>query len=159
MTSSELKSRLKRLKSSSEMLSERCGALIKSDEELDDISIDLIDVSKNVERIASDLYACRNLRAVVFCPRCVNFTSVSMAGGARAISKCLKTGLHVGDCDYCSKYKPRPDTLCWDCKNSTTNGCEWAKSFKPVDGWKAIPSVAGESDSYLVLECPKFEKG
>lgn len=166
MTSSELKSRLKRLKSSSEMLSERCDALIKSDEELDDISIDLIDVSKTVERIASDLYTCRNLRAVVFCPRCVNFTSVSTAGGSKAISKCLKTGLPVGDCDYCSKYKPRPDTLCWDCKNSTNNGCEWSRSFKPVEGWNAVPSailVGGANDkytdSYLVLECPKFERG
>ena len=166
MTSSELKSRLKRLKSSSETLSERCGALIKSDEELDDISIDLIDVSKNVERIASDLYTCRNLRAVVFCPRCVNFTSVSTAGGSKAISKCLKTGLPVGDCDYCSKYKPRPDTLCWDCKNATNNGCEWSRSFKPVEGWNAVPSailVGGANDkytdSYLVLECPKFERG
>ena len=166
MTSSELKSRLKRLKSSSETLSERCGALIKRDEELDDISIDLIDASKNVERIASDLYTCRNLRAVVFCPRCVNFTSVSPAGGAKAISKCLKTGLPVGDCDYCSKYKPRPDTLCWDCKNSTNNGCEWSMSFKPVEGWNAVPSAilgggANDkyTDSYLVLECPKFEKG
>ena len=166
MTSSELKSRLKRLKSSSETLSERCGALIKRDEKLDDISIDLIDVSKTVESIASDLYACRNLRAVVFCPRCVNFTSVSTAGGAKAISKCLKTGLPVGDCDYCSKYKPRPDTLCWDCKNSTNNGCEWSMSFKPVEGWNAVPSailVGGANDkytdSYLVLECPKFERG
>lgn len=166
MTSSELKSCLKRLKSSSETFSECCSALIKSDEELNDISIDLIDVSKNVERIASDLYTCRNLRAVVFCPRCVNFTSVSMAGGARAISKCLKTGLHVGDCDYCSKYKPRPDTLCWDCKNATNNGCEWSRSFKPVEGWNAVPSailVGGANDkytdSYLVLECPKFERG
>ena len=166
MTSNELKSRLKRLKSSSETLSERCDALIKRDEELDDISTDLIDVSKTVERIASDLYTCRNLRAVVFCPRCVNFTSVSMAGGARAISKCLKTGLPVGDCDYCSKYKPRPDTLCWDCKNSTNNGCEWSRSFKPVEGWNAVPSailVGGANDkytdSYLVLECPKFERG
>ena len=166
MTSNELKSRLKRLKSSSETLSERCGALIKSDEELDDISIDLIDVSKTVERIASDLYACRNLRAVVFCPRCVSFTSVSTAGGSKAISKCLKTGLPVGDCDYCSKYKPRPDTLCWDCKNSTNNGCEWIRSFKPVEGWNAVPSailVGGANDkytdSYLVLECPKFERG
>ena len=166
MTSSELKSRLKRLKSSSETLSECCDALIKRDEELDDISIDLIDVSKNVERIASDLYTCRNLRAVVFCPRCVNFTSVSTAGGSKAISKCLKTGLTVGDCDYCSKYKPRPDTLCWDCKNSTNNGCEWSRSFKPVEGWNAVPSailVGGANDkytgSYLVLECPKFERG
>ena len=166
MTSSELKSRLKRLKSSSETLSERCGALIKRDEELDDISIDLIDVSKTVERIASDLYTCRNLRAVVFCPRCVNFTSVSTAGGSKAISKCLKTGLPVGDCDYCSKYKPRPDTLCWDCKNATNNGCEWSRSFKPVEGWNAVPSailVGGANDkytdSYLVLECPKFERG
>lgn len=166
MTSSELKSRLKRLKSSSETLSERCGALIENNEELDDISIDLIDVSNNVYRIASDLYACRNLRAVVFCPRCVNFTSVSTAGGSKAISKCLKTGLPVGDCDYCSKYKPRPDTLCWDCKNSTNNGCEWSRSFKPVEGWNAVPSailVGGANDkytdSYLVLECPKFERG
>lgn len=166
MTSNELKSRLKRLKSSSETLSERCDALIKSDEAFEDISIDLVDVSKTVESIASDLYTCRNLRAVVFCPRCVNFTSVSAAGGAKAISKCLKTGLPVGDCDYCSKYKPRPGTLCWDCKNSTNNGCEWSRSFKPVEGWNAVPSailVGGANDkytdSYLVLECPKFERG
>ena len=44
-------------------------------------------------------------------------------------------------------------------------GCEWSESFKPVPGWKAIPTVtdtgAGQKPikSYKILYCPKFERG
>ena len=138
---------LKRLTSAS-------NKLLECEKEIKALSEKIADASVLAERAAVDLNGAKNLVAVQYCPRCINCTS-TLADGTH----CTLSKLPVGNRDYCSRFKIRPDSLCWDCKNSTTNGCEWAKSFKPVDGWKAIPSVAGESDSYLVLECPKFEKG
>lgn len=43
-------------------------------------------------------------------------------------------------------------TLCWDCKNSTTYGCDWAREFIPVDGWEATETKNG----YLITNCPEF---
>lgn len=43
-------------------------------------------------------------------------------------------------------------TLCWDCRNSTTKGCRWARRFRPVNGWVAVENKNG----YLVEECPEF---
>ena len=58
-------------------------------------------------------------------------------------------------------------TLCWECANSN-NSCSWHRDFTPVDGWKAKPTVYksgkgtnGEQlyiNSYIVYECPNFEK-
>ena len=138
---------LKRLTSAS-------NKLLESEKEKKALSEKISDASVLAERAAVDLNGAKNLVAVQYCPKCINCTS-TLADGAH----CTLSKLPVGNRDYCSRFKMRPDSLCWECKNSTTNGCEWAKSFTPVDGWKAIPSVAGESDSYLVLECPKFEKG
>lgn len=45
-------------------------------------------------------------------------------------------------------------TLCYSCRNSYLNGCEWADELKPVPGWKAIRD--DEHDSYQVVLCPKF---
>ena len=138
---------LKRLTSAS-------NKLLECEKEIKALSEKIADASLLAERAAVDLNGAKNLVAVQYCPRCINCTSTLANGAYCTLSKLL-----VGNRDYCSRFKMRPDTLCWDCKHSTTNGCSWAKSFTPVDGWKAIPSVAGESDSYLVLECPKFEKG
>ena len=43
-------------------------------------------------------------------------------------------------------------TLCWDCKNSTTYGCDWAREFIPVKGWEATETKNG----YLITNCPEF---
>ena len=147
MNNTDLIYSLKRLTNAS-------NKLLECEKEIEALSDKIADASAAVERTAVDLNGAKNLVAVQDCPKCRNCAS-TLADGAH----CTRSKLPVGNRDYCSGFKPRPDTLCWDCKNSTTNGCEWAKSFTPVDGWKAIPSVAGESDSYLVLECPKFEKG
>lgn len=138
---------LKRLTSAS-------NKLLECEKEIKSLSEKIADASVLAERAAVDLNGAKNLVAVQYCPRCINCTS-TLADGAH----CTLSKLPVGNRDYCSRFKIRPDSLCWDCKNSTTNGCEWAKSFKPVDGWKAMQSVAGTSDSYCVFECPKFEKG
>ena len=59
-------------------------------------------------------------------------------------------------------YGRLPATLCWYCKNAV-NGCCWSRHFKPVEGWKAIPTTIYEKnepegmESYLVLDCPAFE--
>ena len=147
MTTIELNAALKRLKAISD-------SVIDLDEKMTELSSTLSDCAGKLEKTAYELNMAKNLVAVKYCPDCINCTS-TLKGG----QKCTLSKLPVGNRDYCSRFKIRPDSLCWDCKHATTNGCSWAKSFTPVDGWKAIPSVAGESDSYLVLECPKFEKG
>ena len=147
MNNTDLIYSLKRLTNAS-------NKLLECEKEIKALSEKIADASLLAERAAVDLNGAKNLVAVQYCPRCINCTS-TLADGAH----CTLSKLPVGNRDYCSRFKMRPDTLCWDCKNSTTNGCEWAKSFKPVDGWKAMQSVAGTSDSYCVFECPKFEKG
>ena len=48
-------------------------------------------------------------------------------------------------------------TLCWDCRNSTEKGCEWAERFEPVEGWEAEESFKKEyGKTYIVRKCPKF---
>jgi hypothetical protein len=62
------------------------------------------------------------------------------------------------------------DTLCWECKKSTNDGCSWSKDFTPVEGWGAIPTsikMVGKSKrnkgkiepSFKVNACPSFERG
>ena len=61
-------------------------------------------------------------------------------------------------------YTKKHSTLCWDC-DKACGKCSWSKRFKPVDGWKAVPTkvwIGGESrhpwgDSFDVYECPEFE--
>lgn len=58
--------------------------------------------------------------------------------------------------------KPITQTKCWHCKNSYTNGCSWAREFKPVEGWKAVPTSIGynpTTKSYQVISCPEFVEG
>lgn len=53
-------------------------------------------------------------------------------------------------------------SLCWCCKHSIDNGCEWSAFNKPVPGWVAQYNVCDattKSWSYNVRTCPKFERG
>lgn len=63
-----------------------------------------------------------------------------------------------------TRFKKYSRTKCWHCKNASL--CDWAKG-NPVPNWEAIPTKIKETningvpvliDSYLVLNCPKFEK-
>lgn len=65
-------------------------------------------------------------------------------------SKCQSMGLNPLVANF-GGYK---DTLCWSCKNYC-GGCSWSREFKPVKGWTAKETNQG----YLVLKCPKFERG
>ena len=53
-------------------------------------------------------------------------------------------------------------SLCWDCENCTKpNVCSWVRDFTPVDGWRAKKTRLGGAypmDSYLVIECPLFNR-
>lgn len=55
------------------------------------------------------------------------------------------------------------DTLCWRYAKAINNGCSWSASFEPVDGWTAIESnlkrIGIGGTSYLVIDCPEFERG
>ena len=55
--------------------------------------------------------------------------------------------------------------LCWSCKKAVC-GCSWSRSFKPVNGWDAVPStILNWSDgkrtittgSYTIRGCPEYE--
>lgn len=66
-----------------------------------------------------------------------------------------------------SKYSHN-GTICWNCKNAC-GGCSWSKEFKPVEGWDATYSPVMYArgydykrefkESYVVHECPEFERG
>ena len=70
------------------------------------------------------------------------------------------------ECKKCEskKREAKIETLCWKCKRALpTYGCEWADNFEPVKGWNAIPTKLKNGynsfiDSYIVIECPKFEQ-
>lgn len=99
---------------------------------------------------------------------------------------CGKSFLGEAQAKYCSrkcaelyhsmfsKITPRgkrKETLCWDCKKATGGGdCPWANEFKPVEEWKATPTIvkvtsqaksraAQLQDSYIVRKCPLFAEG
>lgn len=52
-------------------------------------------------------------------------------------------------------------SICWDC-HKATGGCRWSEDHKPVKGWTAKPIqrdiYGGTYKSYVVLECPEFER-
>ena len=47
-------------------------------------------------------------------------------------------------------------TLCWRCRNTTCNECEWFSKGEEVPGWIAEPSRASNRGSYQIYDCPKF---
>lgn len=48
-------------------------------------------------------------------------------------------------------------TQCWDCAKAT-GGCSWSQEYVPVEGWEAIPTRKKTFDSFLILDCPEFER-
>lgn len=55
-------------------------------------------------------------------------------------------------------YAPKA-TLCFSCSKSCVNGCSWAESFTPVEGWTAEPHVSAAGvASFTVSACPEFVK-
>ena len=53
-------------------------------------------------------------------------------------------------------------SLCWCCKHSVDNGCEWSAVGKPVPGWEAVEDICDATtrlSSYNVKRCPKFVRG
>ena len=60
-------------------------------------------------------------------------------------------------------------TLCWHCQNACNSGCSWSRSFKPVKGWEATPTIIKQgtrtkaenpffTKSFFVHKCPEFIK-
>lgn len=57
------------------------------------------------------------------------------------------------------------NSICWDCAKACGD-CSWSdhNEHKPIKGWNAVKTtIKGDKgltvDSYLVIECPEFEKG
>lgn len=77
-------------------------------------------------------------------------------------------GLYCSDeCRARANYTKNETTICWECKRAT-GFCSWSEDFTPVEGWRATPTKikVGRAngrdlfvDSYLVHECPLFERG
>lgn len=57
------------------------------------------------------------------------------------------------------------NSLCWKCKKATnSNLCKWVDDYTPIEVWIAkrrdILSHNGKQiESYIVYECPNFERG
>lgn len=50
-------------------------------------------------------------------------------------------------------------SLCWFCKHTNQNECSWfTADMIPVPGWKAIERPVEGGMSYVVLECPNYER-
>ena len=51
-------------------------------------------------------------------------------------------------------------TLCWDCHHATNPDrvCPWSACLQPVPGWTAIPTHNKDFESYIVTDCPLFER-
>lgn len=52
-------------------------------------------------------------------------------------------------------------TLCWMCINAVPDGkhgCNWSEFLLPVAGW-VVEKSKGLQSSYVVIECPEFERG
>ena len=83
-----------------------------------------------------------------------NYTVIDSKG-------CIYEVLNLAD--VLSKKQPtasKSDQICWLCKKATNSGCNWSKSFQPVDGWKAIPAeTSSGSATYKIIYCPEFEEG
>lgn len=80
--------------------------------------------------------------------------------------KCATTWRRLYGYHYIPKPTGKPkDTLCWQCKKSTSGSdCPWANRFEPVDGWNATSSIVKmgldrTQESFFVHECPLFERG
>ncbi len=55
--------------------------------------------------------------------------------------------------------KINKSTLCWTCKRTNQFECSWfTKDMIPVPGWKAIERPTMDGISYIVLECPNYER-
>lgn len=55
----------------------------------------------------------------------------------------------------------RSDSICWDCEKCG-GGCSWSHDLTPVEGWKTKEDYTlfhgQREESYIVKECPLFEK-
>lgn len=63
-----------------------------------------------------------------------------------------------------------PPSICWKCRNAVPAGrygCSWSRSFHPVEGWDAKPTLIKNtshrkglgmthSNSFRVRKCPRF---
>ena len=103
----------------------------------------------------------RTLRGLTKCKRCSD----------RDKQKYIKN--HIAKPKKPKAKKPIPlnlqQTLCWTCKHSVpkgekgkwVRGCSWAIRRVPVIGWNAVRNdkVGCSKPSYLVRQCPLYEKG
>ena len=59
-------------------------------------------------------------------------------------------------------YRTTTDQPCWTCKNYM-NGCSWARSRTPVEGWNAEKRIMRHGkkimESYKIKHCPEYEEG
>lgn len=58
--------------------------------------------------------------------------------------------------------RTKSNSKCWTC-TKFYNGCSWSRDFTPVKGWKADAVTIREKghediESYIVKECPEYEK-
>lgn len=94
-----------------------------------------------------------------------------------ATTVCRFVGGDTYDIDIRGKKKEmpaiasKPKQLCFDCKKAV-GGCSWSRTYTPVDGWTAEPTMIKQDGkmgrlgranngipSYQITQCPQFERG
>jgi len=53
--------------------------------------------------------------------------------------------------------KQQSMTLCWCCSRAVGH-CSWSANLIPVKGWVAKPVVKQTTTSYIVMQCPLFDR-
>jgi len=53
--------------------------------------------------------------------------------------------------------KEHSNTLCWMCSRAIGK-CSWSAYFRPVKGWVAKEVIKTNTTSYIVEECPLFQR-
>ena len=59
--------------------------------------------------------------------------------------------------EYKGFSKEPSSTICWCCSRAT-GGCSWSDNLMPVKGWTAKPVIKNTTNSYIVMNCPLFNR-
>ena len=54
----------------------------------------------------------------------------------------------------------RKQQLCWECSKATNKDgeCPWSAAGIPVPGWEAYPTHNKDTKTFVVVNCPLFDR-
>lgn len=71
-------------------------------------------------------------------------------------------GVHSSEINPKNKSLRGAKQLCFSCKKAC-GGCSWSTWFRPVQGWKAVPTKIRQGyqtvESFHIMDCPEYKEG